>query len=138
MTWIKICGITNLEDALTAVEAGADAVGLIFHEKSPRKIDPETARRIVAELPAKVEKVGVFVLQGSPSVSEIAEQVGLTSLQVHIQLPLPNQQSQEEWRKEYGIDASKHVRLVKVSHMRYQYKDLDTNTVFLKGPSSST
>lgn len=51
---------------------------------------------------------------------------------------IPNQQSQEEWRKEYGIDTSKHVRLVKVSHMRYQYKDLDKNTVFLKGPSSTT
>ena len=81
MTWIKICGITNLEDALTAVEAGADAVGLIFHEKSPRKIDPEAARRIVAELPPTVEKVGVIVLQDSLSASQIAELVGLTSLQ---------------------------------------------------------
>jgi phosphoribosylanthranilate isomerase len=95
MTWIKICGITNLEDALTAVDAGADALGFIFYEKSRRKIDPQAARRIVAELPANVEKVGVFVFQGSQSASEIAEQVGLTSLQVHVQLPLPDQASQD-------------------------------------------
>jgi phosphoribosylanthranilate isomerase len=91
MTWIKICGITNLEDALMAVEAGADALGFVFYEKSPRKIDSETARRIVAELPLNVEKIGVFVLQDSEPASQIAE--GLTSLQIHVRLPLgePNQ-----------------------------------------------
>jgi hypothetical protein len=46
---------------------------------------------------------------------------------------IPNQQSQEEWRKEYGIDPSKHVRLVKLSHMRYQHKDFDTINTFMKG-----
>ena len=67
MTWVKICGITNLEDAQIAIDAGADALGFIFYEKSPRRIDPETAKRIVAELPVHVEKVGVFVLQDSES-----------------------------------------------------------------------
>jgi len=94
MTWIKICGITNHEDALTAVDAGADALGFIFYEKSPRKIDAETAKRIVATLPVHVEKVGVFVLQDSEPASQIAEHAGLTSLQIHVRLPLgvePNQ-----------------------------------------------
>ena len=61
MTWVKICGMTNLEDALTAVDAGADAVGFVFYEKSPRNITVEAAREIVEKLPESVEKVGVFV-----------------------------------------------------------------------------
>jgi len=84
MTWIKICGITNLEDALTAVDAGADALGFVFYEKSPRRIAPETARNIVTELPDKVEKVGVFVHGSNEGMEEIARQVGLTAIQVHI------------------------------------------------------
>jgi phosphoribosylanthranilate isomerase len=82
VTWIKICGITNLEDALMAVDAGADALGFVFYEKSPRRIDPEVAREIAAKLPSNVERVGVFV---NPSQSAIAvvEQVGLTAVQAH-------------------------------------------------------
>ncbi len=83
MTWIKICGITNLEDALTAVDAGADALGFVFYEKSPRKIDPKTAQRIVAELPGRVDKVGVFVDQTAERVREIVGQAGLTAVQLY-------------------------------------------------------
>jgi phosphoribosylanthranilate isomerase len=83
MTWVKICGITNLEDAMTAVEAGADALGFVFYEKSPRRLDVETAREIVARVPEGVEKFGVFV-DGSPEqIRELADQVGLTALQLH-------------------------------------------------------
>src|SRR5215831_544820 len=66
MTWVKICGMTNLEDALVAVEAGADAVGFVFYEKSPRNISVEAAREIVEKLPENVEKIGVFVLGSGP------------------------------------------------------------------------
>ena len=65
MTWVKICGITNLEDALTAVEAGADALGFVFYEKSPRKVAPEVVGEIAARLPVQLEKVGVFVVPGT-------------------------------------------------------------------------
>ena len=60
MTWIKICGTTTAEDARIAFEAGADAVGFVFYEKSPRNVAAEQVRRIVAELPSTVEKIGVF------------------------------------------------------------------------------
>ena len=83
MTWIKICGMTNLEDALVAVEAGADAVGFVFYEKSPRKIDAETVREIVAKLPKNTEKVGVFVGGPAERVNELAARTGVTSVQFY-------------------------------------------------------
>ncbi len=83
MTWVKICGMTNLEDALTAVEAGADAVGFVFYEKSPRNISVEAAREIVEKLPESVEKVGVFVDLESEQIREIVRAVGLSAVQLH-------------------------------------------------------
>ncbi len=84
MTWVKICGITNLEDALTAVEAGADAVGFVFHESSPRNVEAATAREIVAQLPAKVEKVGVFVDLSQEHLVAIVNEVRLTGMQCRL------------------------------------------------------
>ena len=83
MTWIKICGITNLEDARLAIEAGADAVGFVFYEASPRKIPAETAREIVAGLPSEVGKVGVFVNQFEDAICGMADKVGLNAIQMH-------------------------------------------------------
>lgn len=83
MTWIKICGTTNLEDAQTAVEAGADALGFVFYERSPRTIDQIVARNIVAHLPASVDKIGVFVSQSAEAISQIVDKVGLTGVQLH-------------------------------------------------------
>ncbi len=82
MTWIKICGMTNLEDALVAVEAGADAVGFVFYEKSPRNISVGAAREIVRQLPENVEKVGVFV--GELHAAEIALSCGLGAVQRYL------------------------------------------------------
>jgi phosphoribosylanthranilate isomerase len=83
MTWVKICGITNLDDALVAVDAGADAVGFVFYEKSPRNVDVETAREIVAKLPEQVEKVGVFVDQAVHEVRATVLDAGFTAVQLH-------------------------------------------------------
>ncbi|HLW84134.1 MAG TPA: phosphoribosylanthranilate isomerase [Candidatus Sulfotelmatobacter sp.] len=83
MTWVKICGTTNLEDALIAVEAGADALGFVFYEKSPRYVTVETAREIVEKLPEGVEKVGVFVDLASESIRQIVLNAGLTAVQLH-------------------------------------------------------
>src|SRR5437016_12390609 len=81
MTWVKICGITNSEDAQTAVAAGADALGFVFYEKSPRNIDPGAAREIVDKLPEEMEKVGVFVVGSDLEWDHIFRRVGLTAVQ---------------------------------------------------------
>jgi phosphoribosylanthranilate isomerase len=82
--FIKVCGITNLEDALAAVEAGADALGFNFYRRSPRYIAPDVARRITEQLPSTVMKVGVFVNESEPiDVALIADSAGLTAVQLH-------------------------------------------------------
>jgi phosphoribosylanthranilate isomerase len=83
MTWIKICGITNLEDAHVAIEAGANALGFVFYPKSSRCVALETARSIIADLPPQIGKVGVFVNETVDRVRDIAKQVGLTAVQLH-------------------------------------------------------
>jgi phosphoribosylanthranilate isomerase len=83
VTWVKICGTTNLEDALLAVDAGADAVGFVFYEKSPRNVSVEAAREIVERLPARVDKIGVFVNEACERVSTLADEAGLTAVQFH-------------------------------------------------------
>src|SRR5271163_4614337 len=87
MTWVKICGITNVEDALTAVDAGADALGFVFYEKSPRNVTQEAVRGIMRQLPAKIEKVGVFVDESLDEMERAAEAAGLTGIQLHIRFP---------------------------------------------------
>ena len=83
MTWVKICGMTNLEDALTAVEAGADAVGFVFYEKSLRNIGVEAAREIIQKLPESVEKIGVFVNGSDPNQLDVLLEAGLSGTQTY-------------------------------------------------------
>lgn len=83
MTEIKICGIINLDDALAASEAGADALGFIFYPKSPRCVSPRQARGIISELPRTVAKVGVFVNDDPERIEEIAGTCGLDIIQLH-------------------------------------------------------
>ena len=82
MTWVKICGMTNLEDALVAVDAGADAVGFVFYEKSPRCVSVETAQEIIEKLPETVEKIGVFVDPDMDPV-QVLFATGLTGMQLY-------------------------------------------------------
>jgi phosphoribosylanthranilate isomerase len=82
-TRVKICGITRVEDALAAAQAGADAIGLVFYSKSPRAVRAETARSICAALPPFVTTVGLFVDATPEEVLAILEQVPLDTLQFH-------------------------------------------------------
>jgi phosphoribosylanthranilate isomerase len=83
MVKIKICGITNLADALLAAELGADALGFIFYPQSPRNVEPEAARAIIAQLPPFVAAVGVFVDEAAATVRDLAARVGLDWVQLH-------------------------------------------------------
>jgi len=82
MTKIKICGITNLEDAMLASDLGADALGFIFAE-SPRRISPKKARKIILSLPPFIAKVGVFVDEEIDVIKEIYPYCGLNLVQLH-------------------------------------------------------
>jgi phosphoribosylanthranilate isomerase len=80
---VKICGITNRDDAQEAVEGGAAALGFNFYRASPRYIAPQAAAEIIASLPTTVWKVGVFVDEAPDVVSRIARQTGLDIAQLH-------------------------------------------------------
>jgi phosphoribosylanthranilate isomerase len=83
MVRVKICGITNLEDALLAADLGAQALGFIFYPQSPRSIKPDAARDIIKILPPLLLSVGVFVDEEAGVVRELAETIGLDWVQLH-------------------------------------------------------
>src|ERR1700755_2088326 len=84
MTLVKVCGITNLEDALAALEAGADVLGFNFYARSPRYVAPADARLIVEQRPEGLTCVGVFVNELSPEdVLRIARESGVAAAQLH-------------------------------------------------------
>ena len=99
MTWIKICATTNLDDALASIDAGASALGFILTE-SPRRITPESATAIIAALPPSVEKIGVVVNETPESLAKLANDLGLTGLQLHGDEP-PDQLPQ--FRRALGL-----------------------------------
>lgn len=80
---VKICGITNLNDALDSIEAGCDALGFVFYKKSKRYIEPERAKDIIQRLPQNIIKVGVFVNAKEKTVKRIARLCNLDILQFH-------------------------------------------------------
>ncbi|HOU35913.1 MAG TPA: phosphoribosylanthranilate isomerase [Candidatus Omnitrophota bacterium] len=83
MVKVKICGITNLDDAREAVKAGADAVGFVFHRPSPRYVAPSRARQIIRSLPVGVKKIGVFVNAKPARIKLIAARCSLDMVQLH-------------------------------------------------------
>jgi phosphoribosylanthranilate isomerase len=82
-TRIKICGVCRVEDALLAARAGAHAVGMVFHELSPRYVSMDRAKQIIANLPPFVTPVGLFVDADVETVRQTAQQLGLAHIQLH-------------------------------------------------------
>jgi phosphoribosylanthranilate isomerase len=84
MVRIKICGITNLEDALACADAGADLLGFNFYFGSPRYIEPHAARKLIEQLPGAILTVGVFVNAGTPqNVARLVDAAGVAAVQLH-------------------------------------------------------
>ncbi len=117
MTWIKICGITSLEDGLEAASLGVDALGFVF-APSPRKIDPETARRIIQNLPEGLLKVGVFVNEERREIERVAAYCGLDALQFH------GQESRAYCRRfPYLVIKAIHIKDVESLRSMEEYDD---------------
>jgi len=100
---VKICGITNLEDAMHAIESGADALGFVFYPPSPRYIEPQKAKELIAQLPPFVEKVALFVNETPQEINKITKEVGATLAQIHFE-------PQEEFFDELEVPFVKVVR----------------------------
>ena len=118
---IKICGITNLEDAICACTSGADALGFVFYEKSPRYIKPEDASKIIAKMPPFVQSVGLFVNHSADKINEIAKISGIDLAQIHFEM------SENELLKL----QIKHLKVVRatqksdVLNFEHEYKIID-------------
>ncbi len=105
MVKVKICGITNLEDALASLFSGAEAIGFVFYDKSPRYIRPQQAKNISRILPQKIKRVGVFVNAEVAKVKRIAKLCNLDMLQFH------GQESFEYCQKFKGYKVIKAFRI---------------------------
>lgn len=89
MVKVKICGITSLTDALLALDAGADALGFVFHPASPRNVSPELAADIIRRLPPFVQTIGLFVNEPLDRINGTADACGLDVIQLHGDEPPP-------------------------------------------------
>jgi len=100
---VKICGITNLKDAMDAINAGADALGFVFYPKSARYIEPAVARDIIKQIPPFVQSVGLFVNETAQTVNHISKISQIDLAQIHFE-------AEETFYKELEVKAIKVVR----------------------------
>lgn len=123
----KICGITRVEDALIAAEAGADAIGLVFYAKSPRAVSIQQARAIVAALPPFVTTVGLFVNASRCELNETLDAVPLDVLQFHgDETPADCEGFHRPWYKALRVKAGEDIRTQAARYSRASAILLDT------------
>ncbi len=108
---VKICGTTNGEDALVAAEAGADALGFVFWEGSPRRVALEQAAEIIQTLPPFISKVGVFVNPTKEKVRQVIDRCGLDTLQFHGDEP-------PEFCRQFGLKVIRAFRMQDAESLR--------------------
>jgi phosphoribosylanthranilate isomerase len=125
---VKICGITNLEDALLCQKLGADALGFVFHRKSPRYIRAAEAAEITGKLSVFLTRVGVFVNTNPDIIDEISEQAGLTAVQLHGEespemVEKINKPVIKSFRVKPGFDFSQLARYKKQTILLDAYSD---------------
>lgn len=125
MTLVKVCGITNVEDALAALDAGADMLGFNFYARSPRYITPAAALKIIERLPEGVTCVGVFVNEPAPAdVERIAREARLGAVQLH------GDETPEYCQRLRGLTTIKALR-VGADYTPESAADYDTDAVLL-------
>ncbi|PHS34095.1 MAG: N-(5'-phosphoribosyl)anthranilate isomerase [Sulfurovum sp.] len=112
---VKICGITNLRDALHAVESGADALGFVFYKQSPRYISPKDAKKIIDKLPPFVERVGLFVDEGIETIDTVSRYCDISRAQIHFDVD-------EESLDAIGLQVLPVVRAQEKEDL-YRFKD---------------
>jgi len=121
---VKICGITRVEDALVAVENGADAIGLVFYEPSPRAVSVEQAIKIVSQIPAFISIVGLFVNAEERFVRDVISNVALDLLQFH------GDEAPEECSS-YGLPFMKAIRVKSDTNLVQYAKDYSASRALL-------
>jgi phosphoribosylanthranilate isomerase len=125
--FVKICGITNREDALAAIEAGARALGFVFYAESPRGVTAAQIAEFAAEIPKEVWKVGVFVNESPAKIEEIGAQLGLDIAQLHgAETPGAHPRDLRIWKA------------FRVTGNRVPDPDYPAEALLLDGPSSGT
>lgn len=112
---VKICGITNLQDALDAIDSGANALGFVFYEQSPRYIKPQDAKEIIKKLPPFVQSIGLFVNLKAPQIDFICKLSGIDMAQIHF----------EADKSFYKHLQTKHIKVVRAKCKEdiLKYKD---------------
>jgi len=112
---VKICGITNLQDALDAIDSGANALGFVFYEQSPRYIKPQDAKEIIKKLPPFVQSIGLFVNVKAPQIDFICKLSGIDMAQIHFE-------ADESFYKHL---QTKHIKVVRAKSKEdiLKYKD---------------